>query len=427
MGVSPAAIAEQVFDALDNDYAGFAAHDDGGWWRALARRMAASGQLSESRLYQLVLRRVAALDDPAVRFLPGPGSAAGRTWCGFSARRLGDDLLVTRVQGDERMRVGDVLTRVDGCTPDEFAARIAGASAPGGPLPAGRQDWGALLPFASRARVRRADGTERDFRLRSFPKPDEDLDPCELRFLDDGTAVLRVTQLDDDRAARLLQAQADLVRRAPRLVIDLRTCSGGMESNAYPLLGHLFSHDTTLAEVLGDEEVLTNYTQANCGRRERQVEQLRVLAAVRPGEGGPDLEAWVDQSLAAVRAHRGQGMVRETVECDDVAVPAGPQGQRVLVLTDFATADAAEWLARLAARSDRATLVGRATRGSLDFANAVSISFDDRFVLVYPMSMTAAASRREGTRGRGVAPQVEVPLTARECVDDVVLERALAL
>ena len=55
------------------------------------------------------------------------------------------------------------------------------------------------------------------------------MDPCVGRTLGDGTFVLTVTELDDDAAAEVLRAHADVVARAPRLVMDLRTCAGGAE------------------------------------------------------------------------------------------------------------------------------------------------------------------------------------------------------
>ena len=57
----------------------------------------------------------------------------------------------------------------------------------------------------------------------------------------------------------------------------------------------------------------------------------------------------------------------------------------LVVLTDTATADAAEWFARMAKDAPRATLVGRATLGNLDYSNPVAMAFENRFIFVYPI------------------------------------------
>ena len=69
--------------------------------------------------------------------------------------------------------------------------------------------------------------------------------------------------------------------------------------------------------------------------------------------------------------------------------------------------------------------VGRATRGSLDYANLLSGALDERFSLVYPMAKTEAAHEGRGTLGRGLAPDVHVPFTPAECTHDLVLHAAL--
>ena len=102
-----------------------------------------------------------------------------------------------------------------------------------------------------------------------------------------------------------------------------------------------------------------------------------------------------------------------------------PAGQRLVLLTDVTTADAAEWFVRTVSASARALTVGRATCGSLDYSNPLAMAFEDRFILVYPMTKTKACADGHGMRGVGLAPDVRVPLTPAECARDVVLERAL--
>lgn len=418
-------IMTQVFDALAHDYAGMPECDDGArqMWANVCNKAWKSKMLDDKLFYQYMTQRIASLGDRNLCFLMGPEASYQPETCGFTVRRYGDELHVVSVEQDGRLAVGDVVELVNKTAPSKHLAFAIGN--PCGSDVAERQDWSYFLVNSSHFMVRHADGSREDLRTRRWPQEDPEPAPCRFEALADGTCVLTVTQLEDDGAARELEAHADEVRAAGKLVIDLRTCNGGIESMAYPLLNWLFDEDTNLKELQEAETILTNYTVANCDRREAQIGQLRKLAA--GSDGDAEMLGWLDENLEAVRAHRGKGYVRETVEPEDLPIAAGPAGQRVVLLTDTATADAAEWLAQVAKKSPRATQLGRATAGNLDYSNPLAVAYENRFIFVYPMSKTKAAAEGRGMHGKGVEPDVAVPFTPEECLRDVLMERALAL
>lgn len=427
-------IMQQVFEALAHDWAGMPECDDGNqrMWVSACGKAWKSKTLDDKLFYQYMRQRLAGLGDRNLCFLTGEGSAYQPETCGFTARRCGDELWVTAAPLDGRLAPGDCIERINKSRPADHLAYTIG-NPTGSDVPE-RQDWDFFLTNSSHFVVRHADGSREDLRTRRFPAAQlAQARPCGFEVLGDGTCVLTVTQLDNEEAAELLAAHAAEAAAAPRLVVDLRSCAGGIEAMAYPLLSWLFDEDTNLNRVLGPETVLTNYSAANCDRREAQIAQLKVLAAAQ-AQDGQDCQAeqdaalgWLDENLATVRAMRGRGYVEETVEPEDLPIPAAPAGQKVLLLTDTATADAAEWLALVAKKAPRATQVGRATMGNLDYSNPLAMAFEDRFVFVYPMSKTKAAAEGRGMRGVGVEPDVAVPFTPEECTRDLVMERALAL
>ncbi len=240
--------------------------------------------------------------------------------------------------------------------------------------------------------------------------------PCTLA-LQGQAAILTVGNLDTTQAAEALAANEQAVRGARLLVIDVRECMGGIEQAAYPLLDWLFDEDTTLANLIGTQKVLTNYSAGACKARIEQFGQLKALLAA---QGADDTTSWLDQGIQAAQDSCGKGYVEEELRAADIAVKAAPEGQRVAVLTSGRTSDAAEWLARTAAKSARVTLVGQPTRGTLDYSNPVSVVFDGRFVFTYPMTKTLEASQGKGIRGIGVVPDVA-------CAADEALEQALAV
>ncbi len=419
-------IVQQIFDALEKDYAGMPECDDGNGrqWAAICARAEKGKILTDKLFYQYMQQRLAGLGDRNLCFLTGPDASYQPEGCGFKARRFGDELYVTEVGADTRLVPGDAIELINRNTPLKHLSYAVGN--PTGSDDPERQDWSFFLTNSSHFTVRHADGSRADMRTRRFPSAEAlPARPCSFTVLCDGTCVLTVTQLDNEEAAELLASHAEEAARAPRLVFDLRLCSGGIESMTYPLLNWLFDEDTNLNEVLDPEVVLTNYTATNCAHREAQIAQLRKLAEVQ-GDEAEGL-GWLDENLAAVRANRGKGYVEETVQPEDMPIAAAPAGQKVLVLTDTATADAAEWFASVARKAPRATLVGRATAGSLDYSNPLAMAFDNRFIFVYPMSKTKAAAEGHGMRGVGIVPDVVVPFTPEECTRDLVMEHALAL
>lgn len=421
-------IADQVSEALERDYAGMPECDDGdgGRWAAALKRAAKSRTLDDRMLYRAVQERIAGLGDHNLCFLCGPDAGYKPETCGFTVRRFGDELYVTAAPLDSRLSPGDAVERVNRARVPEALERRVGSNPVGSDVPE-RQDWSGLLAESAHVTVRHADGRREELRTRRWPASRLARSAAGNAFsqLDDGTCVLTVAELDDDGAARLLAEHEGQAKAAPRLVLDLRSCSGGIESMAYPFLDWLFDDDTNLRLLMEPEVLLTNYTEANCERRIAQIAQLKGLAKTQGDEQGT--LRWLDDDLAAVRANCGKGYVEETVQPDDLPIHAAPAGQRVFVLTDTATADAAEWLASVAACSPRATLVGRPTRGGLDYSNPLAISFDNRFIFVYPMSKTKMAAEGHGMRGKGIKPGAYVPFTPDECSRDVVLERALGL
>ena len=229
--------------------------------------------------------------------------------------------------------------------------------------------------------------------------------PCAFE-MQGRAAVLTVGNLDSTEAADLLTEHADQVRAAKTLVIDVRACTGGVEQAAYPLLDWLFDEPTTLEALIGTQQVLTNYSTGACKARIQQFTQLKTLLEA---QGAGDTTAWLDQGLQAAQESMGKGFVEESLAPAQLDIAAAPAGQRVFLLTSERTADAAEWLAGVAKKSPRATQVGQATRGTLDYSNPVTLTFGDRFVFTYPMTKTAEAAQGKGIRGTGITPDIACP------------------
>lgn len=411
-----------VFDALEQDWAGaFEAVPDGrARWEEVFGASMLAGAMDDSAFLALMGLRLSCLGPGSgLRIAPGPRGDAAPAPEGFDVRRAGDALHVVDPGPLAGIRAGDAIVALDGRGLDDVLALTV--DDPVGSSEHDGQDWSFLVAHALELTVRRADGMCETVGRRvgaSRPRP------CGLERVDGRTVLVRVAQLDDYEASELVIEHAAEVRGAKRLVLDLRRCSGGAEAMAYPLLNLLFDNPCNLRELVGEQVVATNYTLENCARRSRQIESLRRLVASSDDGATAEKLAWLDENLEAIRGNEGRGWVEETVVPDELPIAAGPRGQRVSVLVDGTTADAGEWLAKIASTSGRVVVVGRPTRGTLRLSNPVTVSLDGRFLFTYPM--TRAVGRRGAEPRDRVAPDVEVPFSPEECVRDLVLERALA-
>lgn len=145
--------------------------------------------------------------------------------------------------------------------------------------------------------------------------------------------------------------------------------------------------------------------------------------------------AELDAFEADVRAKRGTGFVAEMtgpadgfypegLAFDAAPLPAGASTRAVVVLADRFTGEAAEWLVRAAREAGFATIVGRATLGSLDNTCPRAVRLDEDYTLVIPTATYVAAREGMATLGHGIAPDVHVAWTPEHLTRDVDLEVA---
>lgn len=427
------AIARTVAHIMEANYAGQPECAPCGgarsWLAALAEAEAA-GALDDELFVQGVRRYLAGFQDPGLAFEASAKADFRPTTCGFSVRRHGDALYVTEVREDGRLAPGDAVVLLDGRTPDEHLASL-----PGNPVNGDdpeRQLWDEEVARCMRVLVRHADGAEEDLPVERFPRPGlaASLRPPTIELHegagprgDERAVVIAAHHFVDASVLQAMQLRFDDIQHADRVIVDIRDAGEGMIGNAFGLMALFFDREVNLRDLMGQQIVYTRYTERNARLRARQLARLLDMS----DEAG---RAWVQAEIDHVAACAGQGFVKEAELEEDMLFPPAPAGQRTLLLTDVRTSGPAERLAAIARRAaaqgcGKVRSVGRATRGSLDYANLVVAPLDEIFSLAYPIAKTEDAHEGRGLRGRGLAPDVHVPFTPEECTRDLVLEQAL--
>ena len=316
-----------------------------------------------------------------------------------------------------------------------------------------REDWSIVLAFAKNLQVKGIDGSERTVKVDAsagdaeWAKPvrctkgEGDADPaaasgagqpcCELSRVGD-VVVLTLRSPGDPAFGEALSGLLSEVCVAKRLVIDVRGCRGGMQEDIFPLVPFVLAPGATATpeQLFGRPGIAMNYSRHNVDDKLKELEVLRAQA--QESTSAPEDLAELDELAADLQAKRGKKGVREMESAEafypDVQFsrsadgPAAPA--RVVVLADRCTGEAAEWLVRAAKSAGYATVMGRATIGSLDNTCPRAVRLDDDLTLILPTATYLEALEGDATLGRGIAPDVHIPWTPAQLSRDVELETA---
>lgn len=254
---------------------------------------------------------------------------------------------------------------------------------------------------------------------------------CELSHVGD-VAVLTLRNPGDPAFNKALNSLLSEVCVVKRLVIDVRGCRGGMQEDVFPLVPFVMEPGATATpeQLFGRPGIAMNYSRHNVDDKLKELEVLRAQA--QESRSAPEDLAELDEFAADLQAKRGQKGVREMESAEafypDVQFSRSADGlaasARVVVLADRCTGEAAEWLVRAAKSAGYATVMGRATIGSLDNTCPRAVRLDDDLTLILPTATYLEALEGDATLGRGIAPDVHIPWTPAQLSRDVELETA---
>lgn len=219
----------------------------------------------------------------------------------------------------------------------------------------------------------------------------------------EGTVIVSVPSHVPSYKSRLdslIAEHADVLRRSPRLIVDLRGNEGGSS----------FMSDGLLPYLMSEDELPPRYPERGGAVMLSSPDQI----AYAQRAFGPDTSRFVRTLLERLHADPGRfvplmepGQERPDPRPDSLIY--GPE--RVGVMIDGGTVSAAEVLVLKALRSRRAVVFGEPTAGALDYqsTNVVSIvPGRGRWYLGYPTITRDTLLPDNGMRGRGIAPQVHL-------------------
>lgn len=213
--------------------------------------------------------------------------------------------------------------------------------------------------------------------------------------LDDRTAVIHLPTFQAAASPivdSLFDANADVLRTLPNLIVDVRGNGGGSDYTYHRLIPLLYTGPITVAGVQ------RRATPDNIAAREKLARN-------------PSFPEHVRQSLQreadSLRAHLGDFVTDpgETIRLDSVL----PFPQRVAVLMDGGCGSSCEQFILAARESEKVKLYGGRTAGVLDHANVVAVDVPGTpFRLQYGTSRSLRLPD-DPVDPDGIAPDVPVP------------------
>ncbi len=338
---------------------------------------------------------------------------------GITVRCYEKELYVTSSE-DERIHVGDKLGKVNAKSPkwylEHLTKNILWSDVQE------RMDWSEFLNSSERVRVDRPDGTKEFMDLKNFPLP-EAAKEVVAEMPDAHTMYLRIDHfLDEDMVQKAIDENAAVLDICDRIIVDLRKNIGGYENAFYPLLPYVVDSTMMLSEFMGEQGIYTNFTKRNCNRR---INQMKPFLESED----EDIRRIAQELTEEAKERAGAGFIYEKDEdliAHDQKIEARGHA-RMIFLVDSTTEDAAETLIQQSKRMKRVTVVGRPTRGTIDYSNIMTIAYEGGFRFSYPISRSRDCEKGRGVMDKGIAVDEYVAWTPEEIGKDLILAKALEI
>ncbi|MCC8101916.1 MAG: hypothetical protein LIP11_06525 [Clostridiales bacterium] len=424
-----------VLDTIKQDYAGFQEKEEINDTKYPMNMLIYAYQkkmVNEIMFLRIVSEYLASLGDPNLKFsMINHGNYKNNT-VGFRARRYGDDLYVTEVGRDDRLKLGDKITKLDKYTPGEHRTKIPKNFMVGNTPE--REQWGCFLKMFPSFEVEHADGTTENLKFRHFiiEKPKRKM---EFESLNEKTFYICIEEFAQNTAdlEKAMEEHASELTSCENLIIDLRKNEAGTEPGFVPLLPMIFDSEEELGALLEKEAIYTNYSEKNCEHTTKKIESMRVRYEKANNE---EAVALADQLIGEFKEKSGKGFLKDVPEDDILAeyheIHEGKEGlynqiRKVILITDTWCRDAGEVFVKICSASDKVTVVGRPTMGTIDYTNYVNASIDKTFILSYPMSKRQNVVDGHPYNETGLPVDVYIPWTPQECTEDLLRQKALEL
>ncbi|MBD7983920.1 peptidase [Sporosarcina sp. Sa2YVA2] len=409
-------IFNEIVHIMNNDYAGWKDKKGCDQPEKYLRKIEADEQLSKEAFKQIVEDYLLDFNDSHIHFLMKNTQDGKAKSLGFNIRRFEDRLYVTEVNGESRLQKGMSFVSVGGLKIPELKEkhhRLLNENHPE------REKWIPILMQYAEGEL--DDGNEiKNFTFNSYDK--KQYVPT-YTVKEVGKDILLMTMTDfmnPDAISQMVEENKALLDSTDKWIIDVRVNNGGSDSSFHSLFPYLLPEEgLELADP--EDKMLMNCTEASARRVIPELEEA--LAQTEDEHSRFVLNIFKREW----DRNRGKGFVEfdfSELAGGDTFLKGLKHPSRIIVMTDVMCGSAGDSFVELVKKSNKVTVIGRATLGLNDYANLVSAKWDEGFELMYPSSRLSRIDRGEGMTGVGITPHIHIPWTPEHLTEDVDLKKA---
>lgn len=333
---------------------------------------------------------------------------------GFSTRRFKDQLIVTDTISEKRLSIGSKIVAIDGLSIPHL-----GKESPFIIFDEikDRQNWENVLKFAKNITILSDDSTTKTISIQKYQITPY-VSNYSFKKINSKTGLLTLSDFFDESAIEKLLLENNL-DSLDKLIIDIRKNNGGSDSAYFPLFPLIFKDNETINSPVEDINFYyMNYTERNC------TDRIQLLTTIEAEGVGENTQELISQIKNECLQNFGKGMTKIYYEQINIPLNKLKRLENVIVLTDKDCFSSGESFVRFLKKSDNVTVVGRNTRGCLDYSNLNAISFNN-FKLMYGTSRDGLLDISSGIDCIGEKPHIFIPWTPDMLEKDIDLEVAL--
>lgn len=340
-----------------------------------------------------------------------------RTYIGFHVRRYDNSLFITQAEKELPFSKGDEIVAIDGLTIEKAAEKFAVFFDCDSPDRQGER-WETVIANADVITVRSEKTFDYSVRTnvnRGIKEPS-----CIYKFIKQDCYYIKLTNFFDEQdISSIVDHASKDITCTKNLIIDLRNNCGGSDTEFLPLLKFLLAeNDTMFGKPIFTEEDDILYTERNADGR------IKLYKEYLESTTSDEVRNYFIEQIEEQIRNKGKGFL--PAKPDEFLFPTSGTHypEKVVVLTDCNCASSAESFVEIASRLQKVTVIGRPTMGINDYANLTRFDFGE-YVLHYPTSRSRAIDSGNGTRGKGLQPDIYVPWTPKNIFEDTELSVAV--
>lgn len=391
----------EIVSIMHKDYSGCEVKkgwDDPQRYRDKLVQLKTNGDLDDQKYYEIVQDYLMAFEDQHIKFKHTKEASTNKS-IGFRVEYYVNCLYVISVESEDRLSPGMKIVAIDG-TPicEEHSIR---------------RNWESRLERAVTITIEKQNETYSDMNVRLYDQPQVSSNYT-YNSIDGNIGILTINNfMDKEQMESLLKTHEDSIATIQSLIIDIRENRGGMDAVYEPLLKYIFPQETTIRL----DSTYHLITERNYKNRMKLFEELQKQYGEDEG---------ITLFIENMEKYKGKGFVPFDFDVNERTIHGMKNPENIILLIDRFCGSSGDQFALTAAQSPKVSLLGRPTKGTLDYSNLAKQSFESiGFELWYPTSISSRVEKGEGIDNVGVQPDHYITWTPQHLSEDVDLNSAL--